>query len=86
MPDVSVPLRPVRVPRPLRGADGVLAGTDIEPASARDAALTDQLQVTGVTHASGQVEPGDLYAALPGERTHGARFAAQAAAVAPSPC
>ncbi|MCV2491985.1 UDP-N-acetylmuramoyl-L-alanyl-D-glutamate--2,6-diaminopimelate ligase [Geodermatophilus sp. YIM 151500] len=33
----------------------------------------------GVTHASGDVRPGDLYAALPGVRTHGARFAAAAA-------
>lgn len=35
--------------------------------------------VTGVTLASGEVRPGDLYAALPGARTHGARFAADAA-------
>ncbi|MGY1804671.1 UDP-N-acetylmuramoyl-L-alanyl-D-glutamate--2,6-diaminopimelate ligase [Blastococcus sp. SYSU D00922] len=35
--------------------------------------------VTGVTLASGDVRPGDLYAALPGARTHGARFAADAA-------
>ena len=36
--------------------------------------------VTGVTLASGAVGPGDLYAALPGARTHGARYAADAAA------
>jgi UDP-N-acetylmuramoyl-L-alanyl-D-glutamate--2,6-diaminopimelate ligase len=30
--------------------------------------------VTGVTLASGEVRPGDLYAALPGARTHGVRF------------
>jgi UDP-N-acetylmuramoyl-L-alanyl-D-glutamate--2,6-diaminopimelate ligase len=36
--------------------------------------------VTGVTHASGDVRPGDLYAALPGARRHGAEFAADAAA------
>ncbi len=36
--------------------------------------------VTGVTLASTEVLPGDLYAALPGARTHGARFAADAAA------
>ncbi|BCJ61167.1 hypothetical protein Jiend_45890 [Micromonospora endophytica] len=36
--------------------------------------------VTGVTHASGEVRPGDLYAALPGARRHGAEFAAAAAA------
>ena len=34
--------------------------------------------VTGCTHDSRAVEPGDLYAALPGARVHGADFAAQA--------
>jgi len=34
--------------------------------------------VTGVTHDSNAVQPGDLYAALPGSHTHGARFAAEA--------
>ncbi len=36
--------------------------------------------VTGVTLDSRRVRPGDLYAALPGFTTHGARFAAQARA------
>ena len=36
--------------------------------------------VTGVTHDSRDVRPGDLYAALPGFRTHGAEFVATAAA------
>jgi UDP-N-acetylmuramoyl-L-alanyl-D-glutamate--2,6-diaminopimelate ligase len=40
----------------------------------------EPVTVTGVTHACAQVRPGDLYAALPGSRTHGARFAGQAAA------
>ncbi|MFE9183560.1 UDP-N-acetylmuramoyl-L-alanyl-D-glutamate--2,6-diaminopimelate ligase [Micromonospora haikouensis] len=44
------------------------------PAGAADQA------VTGVTHASQEVRPGDLYAALPGARRHGAEFAAVAAA------
>jgi UDP-N-acetylmuramoyl-L-alanyl-D-glutamate--2,6-diaminopimelate ligase len=35
--------------------------------------------VTGVTHDSRAVRPGDLYAALPGRQVHGARFCAQAA-------
>jgi UDP-N-acetylmuramoyl-L-alanyl-D-glutamate--2,6-diaminopimelate ligase len=35
--------------------------------------------VTGITHDSRAVRPGDLYAALPGARLHGADFAAQAA-------
>lgn len=37
------------------------------------------LPVTGVTHDSRAVRPGDLYAGLPGARAHGAAFAAQAA-------
>ena len=36
--------------------------------------------ITGVTHASGDVRAGDLYAALPGTRWHGAEFTAAAAA------
>jgi UDP-N-acetylmuramoyl-L-alanyl-D-glutamate--2,6-diaminopimelate ligase len=36
--------------------------------------------VTGVTHASTEVRPGDLYAALPGARRHGAEFVADAVA------
>ena len=55
-------------PRPLAG----LAGTLGIAAPARDAA------VTGVTQASSKVQPGDLFAALPGALTHGARFTAQA--------
>ncbi|HEU4425361.1 MAG TPA: UDP-N-acetylmuramoyl-L-alanyl-D-glutamate--2,6-diaminopimelate ligase [Pilimelia sp.] len=35
--------------------------------------------VAGVTHASDAVQPGDLYAALPGARRHGAEFVAAAA-------
>ncbi|MEU4222208.1 UDP-N-acetylmuramoyl-L-alanyl-D-glutamate--2,6-diaminopimelate ligase [Actinoplanes sp. NPDC026623] len=37
------------------------------------------VEVTGVTHASNEVLPGDLYAALPGARRHGAEFVAGAA-------
>ncbi|WP_460064618.1 UDP-N-acetylmuramoyl-L-alanyl-D-glutamate--2,6-diaminopimelate ligase [Streptomyces sp. YKOK-I1] len=52
------------------------------------AELTDQLgatavrseaTVTGITHDSRAVRPGDLYAALPGARLHGADFVTQAA-------
>jgi len=38
------------------------------------------VSVTGITLDSRRVRPGDLYAALPGARAHGADFAAQAAA------
>jgi UDP-N-acetylmuramoyl-L-alanyl-D-glutamate--2,6-diaminopimelate ligase len=37
------------------------------------------LSVTGITHASADVRPGDLYAALPGANRHGAEFVAAAA-------
>ena len=36
--------------------------------------------ISGITHASGDVRPGDLYAALPGARRHGAEFVADAGA------
>ncbi len=36
--------------------------------------------VTGVSLSSAAVQPGDLYAGLPGARTHGARYVAQAVA------
>lgn len=65
----SGPPRPARLsPVPL----GELArqlGTD---APAEDAAAT------GITHDSRAVRPGDIYAALPGARFHGADFATQA--------
>ena len=41
--------------------------------------LDDGVSITGVTLDSRAVQPGDLYAALPGARAHGADFAAQAA-------
>jgi UDP-N-acetylmuramoyl-L-alanyl-D-glutamate--2,6-diaminopimelate ligase len=47
------------------------------PVSGADAAATT---VTGVTLASDEVRPGDLYAALPGARTHGVRYAPDAVA------
>jgi UDP-N-acetylmuramoyl-L-alanyl-D-glutamate--2,6-diaminopimelate ligase len=37
-------------------------------------------RIGGVTLASGEVRPGDLYAALPGARTHGAQYVGDAAA------
>ncbi|NGN66453.1 UDP-N-acetylmuramoyl-L-alanyl-D-glutamate--2,6-diaminopimelate ligase [Streptomyces sp. A7024] len=38
-----------------------------------------EVAATGITHDSRAVRPGDIYAALPGARFHGADFAAQAA-------
>lgn len=51
-----------------------------EPFGLRSDSNIDGLKVTGVTLDSRLVRPGDLYAALPGSRTHGATFAGQAAA------
>ncbi|WP_078946574.1 UDP-N-acetylmuramoyl-L-alanyl-D-glutamate--2,6-diaminopimelate ligase [Streptomyces sp. NRRL B-3648] len=54
------------------------------------AELADQLgvtapegaaEITGITHDSRAVRPGDLYAALPGARLHGADFVTQAASL-----
>lgn len=64
--------RPTPVPRPI-GEVAALLGLDpgVVPADA---------VVTGVTHDSRSVQPGDLYAALPGFVTHGAEFVGAAAA------
>ncbi|WP_433191040.1 UDP-N-acetylmuramoyl-L-alanyl-D-glutamate--2,6-diaminopimelate ligase [Actinoallomurus sp. CA-150999] len=65
-------MRPKTVPaRPLSGLAALLGLSEgSEPLRG---------MVTGVTHDSRKVMPGDLYAALPGSRFHGAVFAAQAA-------
>jgi len=70
---VSLP-RPQHLPAYPLVEIATLLGADPEPVR--------QVAVTGVTHASGAVRPGDLFAALPsldGER-HGARYAPAAAA------
>jgi UDP-N-acetylmuramoyl-L-alanyl-D-glutamate--2,6-diaminopimelate ligase len=79
---VPAALRPERPPgRPLAGLAALLGlrssgsqVTEHEPASGRAGGLT------GITHDSRAVRPGDLYAALPGSTVHGARFCDQAAA------
>ncbi|GAB6897931.1 UDP-N-acetylmuramoyl-L-alanyl-D-glutamate--2,6-diaminopimelate ligase [Kineosporia succinea] len=65
---------PSREPAPARSLADVasLLGTTV-PDTASD------VVITGVCLDSRAVRPGDLYAALPGARTHGARFAAGAA-------
>lgn len=55
-------IRPSRLPVPLR---------DVLPAGL----FGGDIAVTGITLDSRAVQPGDLYAALPGHVTHGARFA-----------
>ncbi|MFF5186398.1 UDP-N-acetylmuramoyl-L-alanyl-D-glutamate--2,6-diaminopimelate ligase [Streptomyces sp. NPDC000345] len=64
------PPRPAQVSAtPLAELAGQLGAAAVESAAA----------VTGITHDSRAVRPGDLYAALPGARLHGADFVTQAA-------
>jgi UDP-N-acetylmuramoyl-L-alanyl-D-glutamate--2,6-diaminopimelate ligase len=79
---VPADLRPERVPvRPFAGL-AVLLGLKTSGQDALDAftGLSGPAGVTGVTHDSRLVRPGDLYVALPGSRFHGARFCPEAAA------
>ncbi|GAA2407693.1 UDP-N-acetylmuramoyl-L-alanyl-D-glutamate--2,6-diaminopimelate ligase [Actinomadura vinacea] len=68
------PARPLSGLAALLGAEG---GAPAEPAGTSGEAAG--ISVTGITHDSRAVLPGDLYAALPGARAHGAEFAAKAA-------
>jgi len=78
----GLPLRPTRVaPRPLTGLASLLGVKMTSPAELDPfAGRGGPAMVTGVTHDSRRVRPGDLYAALPGSRQHGARFCREAAA------
>ncbi|MDV6013478.1 UDP-N-acetylmuramoyl-L-alanyl-D-glutamate--2,6-diaminopimelate ligase [Haloechinothrix sp. LS1_15] len=68
-----LPVRPrVTEPVPLTTLVARADGRLIRDSSGVDA------PITGVTLRAQQVRPGDLYAALPGARTHGADFAAEA--------
>jgi UDP-N-acetylmuramoyl-L-alanyl-D-glutamate--2,6-diaminopimelate ligase len=79
---------PTPSPRPSRpvatalGAVAAALGTDaavrVPPVADPSRAL--EVPVTGVCLDSRRVQPGDLYAGLPGARAHGAQFSEQAAA------
>ncbi|MDQ3627631.1 MAG: UDP-N-acetylmuramoyl-L-alanyl-D-glutamate--2,6-diaminopimelate ligase, partial [Actinomycetota bacterium] len=71
--DGGVPVRPRRVVPVL-----VTRIADAVDAPLLGAADPSGVAVTGLTLSTGSVLPGDLYAALPGAHTHGARFAARA--------
>lgn len=71
--------RPERVrPVPLQELARAL-GAGEERQAAAPAAIDSGAAVTGITHDSRAVRSGDVYAALPGARFHGADFAVQAA-------
>ncbi|MFI1651952.1 UDP-N-acetylmuramoyl-L-alanyl-D-glutamate--2,6-diaminopimelate ligase [Streptomyces avidinii] len=71
----KVPATPPGAPRPASASPSPLG----ELATLLGIPAPGAAQITGITHDSRAVRPGDLYAALPGARTHGADFAAQAA-------
>nr|WP_312870072.1 UDP-N-acetylmuramoyl-L-alanyl-D-glutamate--2,6-diaminopimelate ligase [Streptomyces himalayensis] len=62
-------------PRPVQASTTPLA----ELADQLGVTVPGAAEVSGITHDSRAVRPGDVYAALPGARFHGADFAAQAA-------
>ncbi|MGP3988489.1 UDP-N-acetylmuramoyl-L-alanyl-D-glutamate--2,6-diaminopimelate ligase [Streptomyces sp. 3N207] len=74
------PPRPARVvPVPLAELARLLdADEPGAPASGAGDAPEADASVTGITHDSRAVRPGDIYAALPGARLHGADFVEQA--------
>jgi UDP-N-acetylmuramoyl-L-alanyl-D-glutamate--2,6-diaminopimelate ligase len=73
---------PGSVPRPAGNRPLSLADlTDlVGPAVDGSPDAPEDLRINGVTLSSAEVRPGDLYAALPGARTHGAGYADDAAA------
>ncbi|MER5434756.1 UDP-N-acetylmuramoyl-L-alanyl-D-glutamate--2,6-diaminopimelate ligase [Streptomyces sp. NPDC002588] len=76
------PPRPAQVSAtPLAELAGQLGVTVEESAGSAEGAGSGEgaAAVTGITHDSRAVRPGDLYAALPGARLHGADFVTQAA-------
>ncbi|MFI2639672.1 UDP-N-acetylmuramoyl-L-alanyl-D-glutamate--2,6-diaminopimelate ligase [Streptomyces sp. NPDC018610] len=65
-------------PRPVQVSATPLAELADQLGAAQPESTAD---VTGITHDSRAVRPGDLYAALPGARAHGADFVTQAASL-----
>ncbi|MCU1624631.1 MAG: UDP-N-acetylmuramyl-tripeptide synthetase [Frankiales bacterium] len=66
--------------RPSHPTPRALAEVLGEVSGLRVVGRLDGVLVTGCTHDSRAVQPGDLYAGLPGARAHGADFAAEAIA------
>jgi UDP-N-acetylmuramoyl-L-alanyl-D-glutamate--2,6-diaminopimelate ligase len=67
-------LRPTSPPRTPLAQVAAWTGADLRPPT------SDTVEVTGLSLSSQRVRPGDVYAALPGSRVHGASYAADAIA------
>ncbi|WP_142162590.1 UDP-N-acetylmuramoyl-L-alanyl-D-glutamate--2,6-diaminopimelate ligase [Cellulomonas sp. SLBN-39] len=70
-------LRPEHLPA--RRVADLVRDLDVRPAAGGEP-LTSDLVLTGVSMASADTAPGDLFVAVPGLKVHGARFAADALA------
>ena len=66
-------------PRPVQLSATPLAELADQLGATAPVTSANTAEVTGITHDSRAVRPGDLYAALPGARLHGADFVTQAA-------
>ncbi|CAM5526945.1 UDP-N-acetylmuramoyl-L-alanyl-D-glutamate--2,6-diaminopimelate ligase [Streptomyces alboniger] len=66
-------------PRPVQVSATPLAELADQLGAEKPTGPAGAAEVTGITHDSRAVRPGDLYAALPGARLHGADFVTQAA-------
>jgi UDP-N-acetylmuramoyl-L-alanyl-D-glutamate--2,6-diaminopimelate ligase len=78
---VPAAFRPDRVsPRPLAGLAALLGLRLADPPRVNAGPPGQPGGLTGITHDSRSVRPGDLHAALPGSSVHGARFCDAAAA------
>ncbi|WP_017612952.1 UDP-N-acetylmuramoyl-L-alanyl-D-glutamate--2,6-diaminopimelate ligase [Nocardiopsis salina] len=71
-------LRPLSALATLLGPDTTFLRPDLRPDTPEEAP-SREVHVRGITHDSRRAGPGDLYAALPGTRAHGADFADQVA-------
>jgi UDP-N-acetylmuramoyl-L-alanyl-D-glutamate--2,6-diaminopimelate ligase len=79
-PSGSSPARAGELPRPHRVPPRTITELAARLAVPVPPGVPDAAIVTGLTHDSRAVRAGDLYAALPGSRVHGARFVPQAVA------
>ncbi|MDT4976411.1 MAG: UDP-N-acetylmuramoyl-L-alanyl-D-glutamate--2,6-diaminopimelate ligase, partial [Pseudonocardiales bacterium] len=75
MPSAAIPL--AALPRPKQVAAVALSEL---AAQCGGTVIGADVSVSGVTASSSQVHPGDLFAGVPGQHAHGARFADAAAA------